>query len=123
MKRFASILSILLIFMMCACSPNDASLKKEISGNTYIREKGGFGSDFFITLNEDGTLHYYEGALSSHIGIGSWDVEKGKLILHEGEKIFRFQIKEKELDFIRKDSAEFLYMDVEDGDRFLLKED
>ena len=83
MKRLASILLIVLICMMSACSPNDASLKEEISGNTYIREKGGFGTDFFITLNEDGSLHYYEGALSSHIGIGTWDVEKGILILKE----------------------------------------
>ncbi len=93
-----------------------------LGGKTFIREKGGFGGDFTITLREDGTYEYYEGPLSSYIGTGTWSIRDGILTMKEMGGycfIFRFDVKDDELVFRLEDSSSFLYMTVEDGDRFV----
>ncbi len=42
-----------------------------VSEMTYVRDAGGFGGDFTITLRQDGGFKYYEGLLSSYIGSGT----------------------------------------------------
>ena len=42
---------------------------EDLAGKTYEYEKEGFGGNFTIQLKEDGTFTYYEGGLSSYIGI------------------------------------------------------
>lgn len=51
------------------------------------------GGDFTVTIREDGTFTYYEGPLSSIFGDGTW--------------------------YLAEDSADFIFVDVADGDRFL----
>ena len=47
----------------------------------YVWDKPGFGGDFTITLNADGTYSYYAGYLSSYIGVGTWKSENGVLTI------------------------------------------
>ena len=84
MKRI--VICILALGMLAgfACAKKtDDVLRKTVAGKTFVRENGGFGGDFTITLREDGTYEYYEGFLSSYIGTGTWTVEDGMLILTE----------------------------------------
>ena len=57
------------------------SLEEEDVTGTYLYEQGGFGGDFWITLEEDGTFTYYEGGLSSYIGEGEWTLNDGTVCL------------------------------------------
>ena len=95
----------------------------QISGKTYVWEKPGFGSDFTLTLNEDGTFSYYAGAFSSYIGIGNWALENDIVKLDDNGKVFQFKVENNGLTFLSDGSAKFMYVNVEDGDRFLPKED
>ncbi len=87
----------------------------------YTREKGGFGGTFSLALNENGGYQYYEGFLSSYIGIGTWELEDGIVTMHEAtgyEKTFQFKVTDEGLRFIAEGSSTFLYVKVEDGDLF-----
>ena len=89
----------------------------------FVWEKEGFGGDFTIMLNDDGTYMYYVGALSSYIGSGRWSLQEGKVVLTETsgyDNVFSFAIKGDDLVFIKEGSSEFMYVTVEDGDRFIL---
>ena len=95
---------------------------QNLYGRTFVWEKGGFGGDFTITLNEDGTYEYYAGYLSSYIGQGNWTVTGSELTMTETsgyDLTFHFTIKEDELIYIAEGSSKFAYVTVEDGDRFI----
>ena len=90
----------------------------------YVYEKEGFGGNFTIALDPDGTFQYYEGYLSSHMGLGTWAVEGDILTLREDEEsgygfVNRFTVTPEGLVFQAEDSDNFLYVEVDDGDRFL----
>ncbi len=141
MKRPVSILLIALILCLGACDgtaqtfpdtttvatginivTEEATDRIDPGGEKFVWEKEGAGGDFTITLNEDGTYQYYEGHYSSYIGIGTWTVEDGILTLKEASRydsIFHFSIEDGALIFVAEGSSEFLYVTVEDGDRFL----
>ena len=88
----------------------------------FVWEKEGFGGDFTIMLNDDGTYLYYVGALSSYIGSGKWTLQEGRVVLTETtgyDNVFYFAVKEDDLFFIKDGSSEFMYVTVEDGDRFI----
>ena len=93
----------------------------DLAGKIFVYEKEGFGSDFTIKLHADGTFGYYEGMLSSHIGMGTWAVEGDILTLHEDtfDRTFRFRVQDGALHFLREGSDQFLYIKVADGARFL----
>ena len=93
----------------------------DLAGKIFVYEKEGFGSDFTIKLHADGTLGYYEGMLSSHIGMGTWAVEGDILTLHEDtfDRTFRFRVQDGALHFLREGSDQFTYIKVADGTRFL----
>ena len=95
----------------------------DLSGKSYYYEGGGFSGagDFTISLHEDGTFSYYEGLLSSHIGMGSWTVEDDTLVLREDtfSRVFRFRVEDGGLSYIQADSSSFTYVKLEDGARFL----
>jgi len=95
-------------------------LAADLAGKTFVYEKEGFGSDFTIRLHDDGSFGYYEGMLSSHLGMGTWSVEEEILTLHEDvfDRKFRFRIKDGVLQFLQEDSDGFTYLKVADGDRF-----
>lgn len=95
-------------------------LAADLAGKIFVYEKEGFGSDFTIRLHDDGSFGYYEGMLSSHLGMGTWSVEEEILTLHEDvfDRKFRFRIKDGVLQFLQEDSDGFTYLKVADGDRF-----
>lgn len=49
----------------------------------YICEQIGFAGRFTLTLYENGTFSYYEGAASSYFGDGNWGFEDGKRFLFD----------------------------------------
>ena len=103
-------------------SESDREIKKMIGGNSYVWEKEGFGGYFVITLVKDGTFSYYEGMLSSHIGLGNWTVNDGILTLTEkygNKRTYRFSAEDGALVFIGEGSDRFIYVSVMDGDRFI----
>lgn len=123
MKRI--IICILALGMLaglaCAKKTDDA-LRETVAGKTFVRENGGFGGDFTITLREDGSYEYYEGYLSSYIGMGTWTVEDGALILTEQggyDAVFRFTVQDGALVYRADGSDRFIYIEAQDGDRFL----
>lgn len=100
----------------------DALRTQMVGGNTYVWEKEGFGGDFTITLNEDGTYEYYVGFLSSYIGSGNWTVEGSELTMTETtgfDWVYHFTVEDDTLVFVSEGSSEFTYVKVEDGDRFI----
>lgn len=99
-----------------------------LSVGWYIRDAGGFGVDFYILLRANGTFEYYEGGLSSYIGMGTWSCDGETLCLADrvlenthGIQYYYFKVAEGALIFQAEDSAEFMYLDVADGERFSLK--
>ena len=125
MKRIFYIILVLgMLFTMTSCSKNDTTATNRIAGNTFVWEKEGFGGDFTIKLNKDGTYEYCVGFLSSYIGLGDWSVTGSLLTLTEKswpDTIFQFYIRGGELFFISEESSQFMHINVEDGDRFMLK--
>ena len=96
--------------------------QEELYGE-YICEEPGFGGMFTLTLQEDGTFSYYEGGLSSYIGYGLWDYSENKLTLKDtgyGEEwdIF-FTVTDACLIYDKESSHGFIYVDLNDGTRFV----
>lgn len=93
----------------------------DLSGKVFVYEKEGFGGNFTISLQDDGTFSYYEGLLSSHLGWGTWTMEGDTLTLREDtfSRVFRFRIQDGSLYYIKKSSSPFTYVQLEDGARFL----
>ena len=101
-----------------------------VSEMTYVRDAGGFGGDFTITLRQDGGFEYYEGLLSSYIGSGTWTREDGVICLADevlkdsaGIRRHYFTLEDGDLIFRAEGSAAFMYLDVEDGERFSRRAD
>ena len=89
----------------------------------YQYEKEGFGSDFVITLYHDGTFQYYEGGLSSYIGMGTWKQEGDILTMYDERYLKNlFRVEGNSLVFIEEGSTNFTYIKVEDDQRFYLQE-
>ena len=123
MRRIlAVILALGVMTAMTACAKKNAAADANIADKTYVWEKEGAGGDFTITLNRDGTYLYYAGYLSSYIGQGNWTLEDGVLTMTESsgyDFVFRFSVENGELCYIAEGSDKFMYVTVEDGDRFL----
>lgn len=146
MKRFLCVclaLTLLLLSALCLFScgtePTDSGASStrgedgdyaappvtEISGKRYVWEREGFGGNFVVSLNGDGTYQYYVGLFSSYIGIGTWTYENGVVTMTENEELcgydyaFRFRVADEGLIYIADGSDRFTYVDVQDGDRFL----
>ena len=128
MKRlFAFLLLLAAAACLVSCGKKgDDAVPESITGKTYVWEKEGFGGDFSISLLEDGTYQYYEGYLSSYVGLGKWPLEEGVLTLKDEtvyDLTFRFRIEEDRLIYIADGSSRFMHAKVEDGDAFLYRED
>lgn len=132
-KRIASVLNYkkpafwVLVVAILACvvvavcfltSPKDT-----IEGKVYTYEKAGVLGNFTISLFEDGTFHYTEGMASSYLATGKW-TEKGNILtLTDDENlgyklVNRFRKDGDTLYFIAEGSSNFLYVTVQDGERF-----
>ncbi len=91
---------------------------------TYKYEKEGFGGDFTITLNADGTYAFYEGALSSYMGSGTWHIYYGAVYMYENKDAgydlrFTFGLDEGTLTYSASNSDSFPYVKVADGEMFI----
>lgn len=122
---FLIFLSVLTLLAFAACGEKFETAE-DYANRSYIYEGGGFGGDFSITLDEDGTFSYYEGLLSSYIGFGSWTVEGDIITLTEDPEgtygfVNHFRMEDGDLVFVSEGSSDFLYVDVSDGERFVGK--
>lgn len=124
-KYFACALITACLFNITACSRMEKSLNIQniIADKTYTYEEEGFGGNFTIHINNDGTFSYYEGPLSSYIGMGSWTLENDILVLSDDEQmgypfVNRFKVDGNDLVFVSENSSNFLYIKVADGKRF-----
>lgn len=132
MKKVLAIMLVLTIaFGVTGCSNHKEMTKDDIVDKIYTYEKDGCGGDFTIQIKADGTFAYYEGMLSSHIGIGEWSYSDGILTLFEktsrfitGTEIeevmlsYKFSVEKDTLIFADKDSDNFRYVKVKDGEKF-----
>jgi len=94
-----------------------------VAGKTYLYENEGIGGSFTITLYDDGTFTYYEGMASSYIGVGSWEQDGNSITMtddgHGGYGLVNhFKLDGDDLVFVDKDSANFVYVKVQDGEKF-----
>lgn len=133
MKKALSLMLILTIaFGVIGCSNPQEMTKDDIVDKVYVYEKDGCGGNFTIEIKADGTFCYYEGFLSSHIGLGEWSYSDGILTLfekiprineaHELEEVinsYHFSVEEDILIFVEKDSDNFRYVKIKDGEKFL----
>ena len=96
---------------------------------TYVYEGEGFGGDFTITLERDGTYCFYEGMLSSYLGAGQWTICDGAICMTEqsgmdASFLFRYEEAEEKdhlaIWYSARESDAFLYVSVPDGGRFVI---
>ncbi len=125
MKRKHWLVLVLAAALLLCCGCSNAVDEQSIIGHTFTYEGEGFGGNFTITIHEDGTFEYYEGALSSYIGTGTWLTEDSVVTLTDDAEAAgtkrqnRFEIKEDCLIWEEKDSGNFLYVKLEDGAVFV----
>ena len=98
--RLFSALLLLFILMAAGCSGQPAAVTADdLADQVYIYEKEGFGSDFYIALNSDGSMRCSEGALSSYFGLGTWKLDGDTVILTTDDEKFvnRFAVEDRTL--------------------------
>ena len=77
-----------------------------------------------VRLNADGTYTFYEGALSSYIGTGTWNVYYNAVYMTEDEENgtglkFMFGVEDGALIYVAMGSDAFPYVKVADEERFV----
>lgn len=104
---------------------------KEVCGFYCRMNDNGYDS-FSITLYEDGTYTYYETMVSSHIGHGTYTVDKNLITLTDNQiptlsgtsqYTFKFEYRDGKLFFLATESDQFMYVDLPDGAEFERVED
>lgn len=137
---WAAVAVVLVTALACACAFGQAEPEKDADPNPnpdallwpygvdemiFVRDAGGFGGDFTVTLRHDGSFSCYAGLLSSYIGMGRWTQEDGVIRLADegmkgsvGIQDYYFKIEDGDLIFQAEKSAKFMYVDVQDGERF-----
>ena len=111
--------------------PPSPVTKDAIVDKVYVYEKDGCGGEFTIEIKADGTFTYYEGFLSSHVGVGEWSYSNEMLTLTEKTSRFnetyeleeallsyRFSVEKDTLIFVDEGSDDFRYVKVKDGEKF-----
>ena len=106
-------------------APTERIISTDIAGKTYVYENEGSMGNFTITLYDDGTFTYYEGLASSYFGVGSWQMDGSIVTLTDDEElgfplINKFIMDGDDLVFTEQDSSNFIYVKVEEGERFHL---
>ena len=110
------------LLMGCLGEGTDEESNADAVAGTYRYESEGFGGDFTITLNPDGTYAFCEGPLSSYMGGGKWDVHDN--IVHMTEKNgfdlkFVFTVQGDALVYDAVSSDAFPYVKVDDEGCFV----
>lgn len=90
---------------------------------TYKYVGEGFGGDFTIALNADGTYTFYEGYLSSYMGMGTWTAACDAVYMNEGDAgfdlSFMFGIEGDSLIYLARGSDAFPCVELPDEARFV----
>lgn len=112
------ILSIVLSFVGCR-----SEAEKSIIDRVYTYEGEGFGGDFVITINKDGTYTYAEGPSVSSPTTGTWKVKDEKVILTDDKEsgyafVNVFGIREGDLVFLEDESSNFYNVKISNGALF-----
>ena len=121
----AVIAAILIAVVAVVCLTNQTEFVCGTYAYEYNEESGFVLADFKVTFREDGTYEYYEGPLSSFLGFGTYSIENGILTM-KGDvvagdySIHRFRVKGKRIYFMEKESDNFTYIKVKDGQSFVL---
>ena len=129
---WAVVVAVLVTALACVCAFGQAEEEPDTEEDPwpydssevlFARDAGGFVTDFTIRLAQSGWFTYYEGGPSSFIGMGTWTRDGNVICLTDDrmeDKIYRyyFRVEDGALVFQAKHSAEFMYVDVADGDRF-----
>lgn len=121
-RRLVSALLLLLVLLAAGCSSQPAAVTADdLADQVYLYEKEGFGSDFYITLNADGSFEFYEGGLSSYIGTGTWELDGNAVTLTTYDEMYvnHFTVEDGALVYQSADSTGFMYLTVSDGEKFL----
>ena len=121
-RRLFSALLLLLVLLAAGCSSQPAAVTADdLADQVYLYEKEGFGGDFTITLNADGSFEFYEGVLSSYFGIGTWELDGDTVTLttDDGKFVNHFTVEDGALVCQSEDSTGFVYLTVSDGEKFL----
>lgn len=104
---------------------NENSLEFSQDHAIFVYEKPGFGSEFFIRLNKDGTFTYKTGSLSSYFGVGTWKQEGDLLRLTDNITTYdfynEFRVDGNTLLWKSENSSGFMGVTVSDGDKFLYR--
>ena len=112
----------LCLLVLAACGSQKEAPAPDVAGKTYTYENEGFGGDFAVSLSDDGSFSYYEGPLSSYIASGTWTLDGTALTLEETSsqvpKSFCFDVEGDAIVFETKNSDEFLFVDVKNGEKF-----
>ncbi|MCI7106651.1 MAG: hypothetical protein MR945_02060 [Agathobacter sp.] len=123
----AIIATFLIVVFAVICLTNQTKFICGTYSYEYNEESGFELADFNITFQEDGTYEYYEGPLSSCLGFGTYSISNGILTMKgdvdAGDSMTnRFRIKGNRIYFIEKESDNFTYIKVKDGQSFVLTE-
>ena len=96
-RRLVSALLLLFVLMAAGCSGQPAAVSAgDLADQVYIYEKEGFGGNFAITLNSDGSMYYSVGLLSSYLGIGTWELDGDTVTLttDDGNFVHHFAVED-----------------------------
>lgn len=132
MRRFVGIILILsLITVLAACQKseqNDTNIyntEQRCTPRTFVYEGNGFGGGVFaINIYNDGTFSYQQGSASNYFGTGKWSIQGDVLCIEDNTVlgcpfINYFKIVGNALIFQAKDSTNFMYIRLSDGDKFV----
>ena len=121
-RRLVSVLLLLLVLLAAGCSSQPSAVTADdLAAQVYLYEKEGFGSDFTITLNSDGSMYWSVGALSSYFGRGTWELDGNTVTLttDDGKFVNHFTVEDGALVYQSAGSTGFMYLTVSDGEKFL----
>ncbi|MBE6864429.1 MAG: hypothetical protein E7495_07725 [Ruminococcus flavefaciens] len=92
-----------------------------IAGKIFAYEKEGAGGYCTLSFNENGRFLYSPGKLSSYMDGGDWKIDGDtvSLIGMENKTIY-LKITDDTLVYIAEGSDEFPYMDIKDGEKFVI---
>ena len=132
MKKLSLVLALILcLSLFTACGKTYTA--EDVAEKNYTYEKEGCGGPFRIRIFKNGTFQYYEGFLSSYIGMGTWALDENGILCIKDQEMGRFtedmtmemyvrtnyfKVDKDCLVWLGQGSDNFLYVDVADGDRF-----
>ena len=97
--------------------------KMDAVAGTYKYDGEGFGGDFTIALNSDGTYTFYEGPLSSYMGMGTWNTAYDAVYMNEEDEefdlSFMFGVEGDSLIYLAWGSDAFPCVELPDEARFV----